>query len=89
MGVVFIAVIFILVTIAAAVIVGGWVLWNIGRGVKRVIVGPAAKPQSAMPANRAVCSRGDCRADNPIGAQFCRRCGEPLAHTPVRGMKVA
>jgi ribosomal protein L40E len=85
--------IFVLVIIAAAIVVAAWIVVNLVRGVKRMIVGPAVKSRpsgSATMINRAICPRADCMAENPPQAHFCRRCGEPMAARAMRrGMKVA
>ena len=69
----------------------GWIIffaWLIGaicrgvwRGVTR-ISGTSSRPRSAMPMNapgQQRCRRVRCRAINPPQANFCRRCGTPLA----------
>ena len=73
-----------------------WVVITILRGVGRLIFGPAPGRVPPVPAvihqppNMApmrLCERVSCRAMNPVGAKFCRRCGHSFGapqQVPVR-----
>ena len=76
-------VIVVFAVIIAIVVTGGWIFVSVIRGIVRMISGkPAAPP--ARPAmfssGTCNCPRVDCHTENPVHAQFCRRCGEPLRH---------
>jgi hypothetical protein len=73
------------------VIVGGWILVNLARGIKRLIVGKRPAPVKFVPVSGGmICPRAGCSAENPAHAQFCRVCGEPLpARASGRARRVA
>lgn len=63
-----------------------WVIASLLRGFTRLITGPGLRQQPRMsgPAMQPIhtsagamrsCQRENCRAPNPGGARFCRRCG--------------
>ena len=82
--------IFVLLIVAAVVIVGGWVVFSLGRGLMRLFFGAPASPktrQIVSSRGNGNCNRPECHADNPAHAQFCRRCGEPLSGGSIMGVR--
>jgi fatty acid desaturase len=74
----------IAVIAVTALLFGGWVVVSLLRGVGRVfgwfVRLDANRPSPAATAPGHVrCPRSRCHAENPEAAQFCRRCGKPLA----------
>jgi hypothetical protein len=67
-----------------------WIIASILRGITRLITGPGLrqKPRISPPAMPVIhssanagirpCPRENCRAANPAGARFCRRCGHGI-----------
>src|SRR5690348_15379065 len=80
-GAIFIAIAVIGVT---AVLFGGWILVTAMRGLGQAIhllLGPVGPPPRRLPmtrSNMVRCPRARCHAENPVGVQFCRRCGRSL-----------
>lgn len=70
--------IFIGVMGVTALLFGGWVVISIIRFISRSFSGGS----TALPMQRMgfgpTCPNDRCRAANPAGAQFCRRCGQNL-----------
>ncbi len=71
----------------AAVVFGGWMLVWMARGIYRTLFGhrlvSQARASHSMRIHRREpsslrCDRPLCRAENPAGARFCRRCGRSL-----------
>lgn len=82
-GAIFVAIAVIGVT---AVLFGGWILVTVMRGLGQAInllLGPTSPPpRLAAPRTGAVrCPRARCHAENPVGVQYCRRCGRSLQET--------
>ena len=96
--------IFIAVIAITAVLFGGWLilavislLWRMvmapfrnGRS-STLVLPPDATASSATAAATIRCPNERCRAENPAGASFCRRCGTPVrsAVQPVQARRVA
>ncbi len=65
-------------TVVASFLFMGWVVFNVVRaimfGLLRLfgVQRPSATPTVACPQFR-------CGQENPVAAQFCRRCGRPMA----------
>jgi hypothetical protein len=81
--------IFMVVIAISAILFGGWVFITIVRMVLRLLFPARTGPRevSVEPSSTVTCSRERCRASNPPGARFCRRCGRVLPaveHVPVR-----
>jgi hypothetical protein len=88
---VFAGVAFLVITVAAAVFLV-WVALKVVRGVVRLLVGAMGGPPPyrqivvapqapRLPPVRIVCcGHIRCRATNPEGARYCRRCGMALLH---------
>jgi hypothetical protein len=77
--VVSISIAFVILFIAAVVFIG-WVAVSVAKSAGRGILS-VAKVGFAGPALLATekrCTRGNCRATNPVSASFCRRCGRRL-----------
>ena len=92
MGIIFGVIIFILVITVAVIVLGGWIVVNLTRGIWRLIVGPQiqAPPQPTLTPRTAQCGRLECGASNPITARFCRRCGGTMMGIQSRqSLKVA
>jgi hypothetical protein len=79
---------FAVVIFFVSIIIGGWLLVAIFRGLARFFVG-ASNPSvrndaSARPRRVIECDRPQCRNENPGHAQFCRKCGARLKAAQVR-----
>ena len=93
--------IFLAVIVITAVLFGGWLILAIINLLGRLLLAPLRKgsePSSTfvLPTNEATtttirCPNERCRAENPIGASFCRRCGTATrtAVQPVQTRRVA
>jgi hypothetical protein len=69
--------IFVGVMGVTALLFGGWVVVLIFRFIVRALSGNTAPPPQQMGMG-LTCHNNMCRASNPPGAQFCRRCGQSL-----------
>jgi hypothetical protein len=85
MHLVFATLIFIAVVIVTIVLFGGWVLMTVIRAIARLLGGPRPEPVARRlayrpPSEQRVvrCPQTRCMADNPVGARFCRRCGQAI-----------
>jgi hypothetical protein len=82
--------VFVAVIAVTAVLFGGWLVVTVVRGLVRglgLLLDPPRPRPTALTPDRVLCPRARCHAENPTGAQFCRRCGKPLAEpipVPVR-----
>ena len=84
--------IFVAVIAITAVLFGGWLVLTIVRALGRAIL-PPKREVEALPmletsaATTARCPNDRCRAENPVVASFCRRCGTAMRsvqQVPVR-----
>jgi hypothetical protein len=57
---------------------GWWVLVCIFRFVVRLLMGKPSRPIEQVGVG-PTCGNEQCRATNPPGARFCRRCGRAFA----------
>ena len=78
--------IFVAVIAITAVLFGGWLILAIINLIGRLLFAPLRKggaPESTLvlPAGETTttirCPNDRCRAENPVIASFCRRCGSP------------
>lgn len=82
-------IIFIGVIAVTALIFGVWVVASVIRLFFRAIFGigravlPGEPRRASMPmiGRGPTCTHPQCRAINPQGARFCRRCGQSLPQT--------
>ena len=96
--------IFIAVIAITAVLFGGWLILAVISLLWRTLMAPFRKapssalilPQDGVSSSAAAattirCPNERCRAENPAGAAFCRRCGTPVrgAVQPVQARRVA
>ena len=71
-----------------------WLIVTILRGLTRLLLGPGLKRPPVLPpasiaapsyprdySNARRCAHEACRAQNPVEARFCRRCGQPIGPT--------
>ena len=84
--------IFVAVIAITAVLFGGWLILAVINLIGRLLFAPlrngaAAESALVLPAAGATttirCPNERCRAENPVTASFCRRCGSP-ARTAVQ-----
>ena len=93
--------IFIAVIAITAVLFGGWLIVAVISLLGRMLMKPfrpapsstLTRPSEATSAATTTirCPNERCRAENPAGASFCRRCGTPVrsAVQPVQARRVA
>jgi hypothetical protein len=92
--------IFIAVIAITAVLFGGWLIVAVISLLGRMLMKPfrpnanstLTLPSEATSAATTIrCPNERCRAENPAGASFCRRCGTPVrsAVQPVQARRVA
>jgi|SRR5687767_1930516 hypothetical protein len=92
--------IFIAVIAITAVLFGGWLIVAVISLLGRMLMKPfrpnanstlTLAPDATSGATTIRCPNERCRADNPAGASFCRRCGTPVrsAVQPVQARRVA
>lgn len=76
--------------VITALLFSGWLAVIVGRWMWRVLVGGSSQslPQSRGVLDTRMCARDRCRAPNPVGAQFCRRCGTALNESAQRRVAV-
>ena len=67
--------------ILAGLTVSGWITFLIVRAIFRGLFG-ALGFRSHRPVTANSCTRALCRAENPPGARYCRRCGKQLPAGP-------
>ena len=85
----FVLVIFVIIALIAVAVLffGGWVVVSVFRLLIRGIFGPRRIDSTGRFASPAMlCRRERCRAMNPPGARFCRRCGVSL-HAETRPIR--
>ena len=78
--------IFFGVIVVTTLVFGVWIVATVLRLIVRgitgfgraVLPGPANLPPLPSVTRGATCSNQQCRATNPTGARFCRRCGREL-----------
>lgn len=85
MHVMFFSLLFIVAVVGTMVLFVFWLIVTILRAATRLLMGPKMPPPPMLqhphpPGPVRVCGRISCRAFNPIGARFCRRCGQRLEH---------
>ena len=90
--------IFIAVIAITAVLFGGWLIVAVISLIGRLLMKPfrpGANSMLTLPSEATSstirCPNERCRAENPAGASFCRRCGTPVrsAVQPVQARRVA
>ncbi|HEX3356586.1 MAG TPA: zinc ribbon domain-containing protein [Tepidisphaeraceae bacterium] len=79
---------FIAITGVTAVLFGGWVIfsilklaWRAGGALRGGVGNRGGFISGGGDSAARVCGNARCRAANPAGAKFCRRCGQPLGQT--------
>jgi hypothetical protein len=82
-----------LIGLLAALAFSGWVVVSIIRFIARALVGgnrAGHAPRVAHAPQRIRCVQPGCRAENPLSARFCRRCGRVIgARQPAPLRQVA
>jgi hypothetical protein len=75
-------ILFLMITVVAAVLFAGWVAFALARAIIGGIVGIVRMlvpdRQALSDVDGVVCGYARCRAGNPTAARYCRRCGRPL-----------
>jgi hypothetical protein len=80
--------IFLGAIVLAAVLFVGWVVVTIVRAVMGAVLlvfRPRGRAARVATAQSVRCPRRQCRAENPRGARFCRRCGRLLGNNDEGG----
>lgn len=71
--------------VVTVVMFGGWVLFRIASIIVRWLMGKPFRTIEQI-GGGSTCGNEQCRAVNPPGARFCRRCGRAFA--PAQPMAV-
>ncbi len=66
------------IALVLVLVFGGWIIVSVVRLIARALHGGRSSALPPPPRNFVRCGHPRCRAENPSGARFCRRCGKML-----------